>query len=298
MRSRCKRKIDRNGLRGEIASIILVVGLVLVACDVVPWRDFFSKDTYSTEGEYPPKTGMSVEWMLRQSFASRIIVSESAKLLYCPISNAASSNWKHLIRKFEGIHDYTNLARSNSPEFSGLKYLTDYSEERVKEFLGDPNMFKFVFVKDPTVRAADTYINKIENSMDRDEYRGFMQNLYNSTYANKELSKKPHPTFRQFVIQVAKQMPEHMDEHWRPQTRLCGFGALKYDFIGRMETLENDAAHVLNRLGRMTEKFPVQEQNTFINNTNTIGPDLQNMLQHIYKEDYAHGMSGEQGLYE
>lgn len=209
------------------------------------------------------KTSLSGTDILSRAFARRIIVSERSRLIYCPIPKAASSNWKYLIRKFEGFEDYFELTKAHSPETSGLRYLSDYSPDEVDRLLSDPSFFKFTFVRDPYSRAMSCYMNKFQNRDEgyvRTEYRNFLAQLFDWRYANSvDIEAAPRPSFSEFVDELAKQNPMSMNEHWMPQTLLCGFGEMPYDFVGHMETLEDDAAYALGRIGRPNEKFPSQE---------------------------------------
>lgn len=208
-------------------------------------------------------THMSGEELLARPFAARIIVSEKSRLVYCPVPKAASSNWKFLIRKFEGLDDYDDMARAHLPATSGLRYLTDYSPREVESLVADPSFFKFAFVRDPYARAVSCYMDKFLNAADeyvQNEYRGFVAELYDWRFARSlDVDTAPRPSFVEFVDELAKQSPMAMNEHWRPQTLLCGFGEMPYDFIGRMDNLEADAAYVLERLSRQNEQFPSQK---------------------------------------
>lgn len=207
-------------------------------------------------------TRMKGEDILRRSFAERIIVSEKSRLIYCPIPKAASSNWKFLIRKFEGLDDYSELKKAHLPETSGLRYLTDYSPGEVERLLADPSFLKFAFVREPYSRAVSCYMDKFLNKAEyyvQSEYRNFLAELFDWRYARSlDVETAPRPSFVEFVDELAKQSPLAMNEHWRPQSLLCGFGEIPYDFIGRMENLRDDTAYVLSRLGRQDEEFPSQ----------------------------------------
>jgi dermatan 4-sulfotransferase 1 len=200
--------------------------------------------------------------ILMRPFARRIIVSEKSRVIYCPIPKAASSGWKYLIRKFEGLDDYYDLSRAHVPGTSGLRYLTDYSAEEVDLLLKDPSFFKFVFVRDPYVRAASCYMDKFQNrdeSYVQKEYQAFLAQLYDWRYARSvDVDTAVRPSFTEFVDELAKQNPVSMNDHWMSQTLVCGFGEMPFDFVGHMDSLAEDARHVLNKIGRPKEEFPSQ----------------------------------------
>lgn len=209
-------------------------------------------------------TQLSGSEILSRPFARRIIVSERTRLIYCPIPKAACSNWKYLIRKFEGFDDYRDLTKAHNPLFSGLRYLSDYSPAEVESLLVDPGYFKFAFVRDPYTRLLSCYMDKFQSNdvtFKKTEYRTFLAELYDWHYARYvNLDTEPPPSFAEFVDEIAKQNPLSMNDHWMPQTLLCGFGEMPYDFVGRMESLRTDATYVLQRLGRPDEHFPNQAE--------------------------------------
>jgi Sulfotransferase family len=209
-------------------------------------------------------TSLTGQQILARPFATRVIVSEKSRLIYCPIPKAASSNWKYLIRKFEGLDDYLDLSKAHSPELSGLRYLTDYSPAEVERILNDPSYFKFTFVRDPYSRTLSCYLNKFQNHGEeyvRTEYRSFLAQLFDWRYAREvAIESEPRPSFSAFVDEIAKQTPFEMNAHWAPQTLLCGLGEMPYDFVGKMEHLQADVEHVFNKIGRPGEHFPTQAE--------------------------------------
>lgn len=204
------------------------------------------------------------EAILSYKFASNIIVSEKNKLVFCPIPKAANSNWKYLIRKFEGIPDYADLTTAHNPNMSGLRYLSDYSASEAQEILCSPTFFKFVFVRNPYMRLLSCYMDKFRNTDPKyvySEYRSFLAQLFNWRYARTvNLSVDPRPTFNAFIDELTKHEPADMNAHWMPQTIHCGIGVTPYDFIGHMEHVDVDAKRVLQKLGKQHEHFPSQQE--------------------------------------
>jgi hypothetical protein len=153
------------------------------------------------------------------------------------------------------------MSKAHLPELTGLRYLTDYSPHEVQILLSDPSFFKFAFVRDPYMRAVSCYMDKFQSYNDaymRTEYRKFLGQLYDWRYARSLDIYDPssRPSFSAFVDELAKQDPMAMNEHWMPQTLLCGFGDMPYDFVGRMESLNEDVDYVFQKIGRPNETFP------------------------------------------
>ncbi|PXF42290.1 Carbohydrate sulfotransferase 14 [Gracilariopsis chorda] len=209
-------------------------------------------------------TGATGADIIAFPFASRIIVSEVSRLIYCPIPKAANSNWKYLIRKFEGLPDYADLTKAHNVNVSGLRYLSDYSANEISQLIRDPSFFKFIFVRNPYSRIVSCYMDKFRNTDPvyvTTEYRLFLAQLFHWHYARKvDIYRDPRPSFETFVDELLKQAPIAMNAHWMPQTTHCGIGIMPYDFVGRMENLAKDARFVLDRLGKFEECFPSQQE--------------------------------------
>ncbi|CDF38105.1 Carbohydrate sulfotransferase [Chondrus crispus] len=193
-----------------------------------------------------------------------IIVSEVARLVFCPVPKAASSNWKYLIRRWERVPDFANLSRAHRPATSGLRYLADYAPAEAEAILRDPTYFRFVFVREPYARLLSCYMDKFRNTDPeyvRAEYRTFLAALKGWTFARDvDVERDPRLTFAHFVQAVADMPVQDMNAHWMPQTAYCAIGVLPYDFVGRMENLKQDVDYVFRRLGRVGNRFPTQNQ--------------------------------------
>ncbi|GAB0490633.1 hypothetical protein MMPV_001870 [Pyropia vietnamensis] len=254
----------------------------------------------------------------RRPWASRILVSERRKVLFCPIPKAANSNWKYLLRRLEGYGDYANLSKLHNPALSGLRYLSDYSAGEAATLLADPTYTKFVFVRDPYTRLLSAYMDKIASTQPafvHAELRTFLAHLMDWRWVKARVASVsggsasppkaaaggagvaggagmagsgggggggggvtgvvggvghggsggieavPRPSFRAFVDELLKAPPAAMNAHWAPQTLLCGFGEMPYDFVGRFERLTDDAAALLARIGAPPGvTFPTQAE--------------------------------------
>lgn len=226
-------------------------------------------------------------------YARNIIVSERSGLLYCPIPKAANTNWKYLIRKWEGYDDYANVHLAHSPHTSGLRYLSDYHPREAAKLL--PRLYKFTFVRDPYSRLVSAYMDKLRN-VDKDyvrsEYRTFLAAVVGWKRA-RDLNDDERPSFRTFIDSLAQTPRSEMNAHWRPQVDLCGIGEMNYDFVGRMESLAKDANVVFRALNRTHEKFPTHADIGFPPSgaTRKLGDelftlDLMLKVRVIYADDF------------
>lgn len=85
---------------------------------------------------------------------------------------------------------------------------------------------------------------------------------------------------------------ETLDRHWRPQLELCVPCDIAYDFIGHYETLYNDAAVVLSRIGIKSDLFPRdnvrwQHAAARLNETmSALTTDTIDQLKQLYAGDF------------
>jgi len=244
-----------------------------------------------------PRIPASPKQLLAFPFAKRIIVSERSKVMFCPIPKAANSNFKMLLRKFEGFTDYLDLARAHNPHTSGFKFLTDFPEEKVQQMMDDPTYFKFIFVRNPFVRALSCYLNKFASkSPATEEFRIFLGQLvgWDKLQDKGNLTEADRPTFGQFVDAVWEQAPEQMNEHWAIQSQICGLGIMPYDFVGRFElNVTAEAQIVLDALDKSYESFPSPDEIRFgssdsLSRANDYyTPEIEQKVLEIFHRDFV-----------
>ena len=91
----------------------------------------------------------------------------------------------------------------------------------------------------------------------------------------KNLNKTTFPEFVDIILEKCGMNDLFCNEHWEPQYVHCNYCDVKYDFIGRVESLENDIrfiAHSINMTSNLT-KFNLhlhpsgmKESETSVNN--------------------------------
>eukprot|EP00189_Rhodosorus_marinus_P013762 CAMPEP_0184742264 /NCGR_PEP_ID=MMETSP0315-20130426/5245_1 /TAXON_ID=101924 /ORGANISM="Rhodosorus marinus, Strain UTEX LB 2760" /LENGTH=483 /DNA_ID=CAMNT_0027213015 /DNA_START=211 /DNA_END=1662 /DNA_ORIENTATION=+ len=204
-----------------------------------------------------PASDVTAKDVLGSSYARRVIVSTKSKLVFCPIPSTASTNWKVLMRKLEGFPDYLDIQKARSRTGSGLRYLSELSAQEVDEILADGSFVTFTFVRHPVHRMLATYINKLtKEPQESEEYRIYMGQLYGRDYIEKnDVTKARRPSFDEFIDRLAVADENIQHENWSSQTSLCGLGSFPYDFVGRFENLEHDAALLLRATNHASERF-------------------------------------------
>lgn len=252
---RRKRRPARPLTRYVLPLVCTLCLLIVICC-----RRPSSRTEFLSLSSTRSLSHASILRILSSPLASRIIVSEPSKVIFCPTPKAANTNWKYLLRKWANVPDYTDLHASHNPFHSSFRYLCDYSATEALHLLTSPQYFRFLFVRDPYVRLLSAYMDKFRNTNPeylRSEYRLFLAQLYSWRVARSiDIFKEPRPSFTMFVDEIAKHKPSEMNAHWMPQSVFCGIGLIPYDFIGRMEHLQRDVKHVFDRLNKSQEHFP------------------------------------------
>lgn len=159
-----------------------------------------------------------------------------------------------------------------------------------------------MFVRDPFVRLISAYRNKFEQE-NEDFYKRFaviMLKKY-SNYSDPPASVVDafaagiRPSFSNFVRYLLdpnteKEMP--FNEHWRQIYRLCHPCQINYDFVGKLETLDEDAEHLL-RLLRVDNvvDFPQSHRNLTVSSWEqdwfaSIPLESRKELYRLYEADF------------
>ena len=145
-----------------------------------------------------------------------------------------------------------------------LRALTDPSS------IFSPSFQRAIFVRHPLERLASAYVDKIGRIQSEpfslyDEIRRSICRKYASTYLtpaeqqayreNLHLRKQLNepcarkiPTFEHFLDYLTSDSVQN-DVHWQPYSSLCQVCLLRYNFIGKYETLAADYSHLVSRLG-------------------------------------------------
>uniref|UniRef100_A0AC11DSG2 Carbohydrate sulfotransferase 12 n=1 Tax=Ovis aries TaxID=9940 RepID=A0AC11DSG2_SHEEP len=117
---------------------------------------------------------------------------------------------------------------------------------------------KFLFVRDPFVRLISAFRSKFE--LENEEfYQKFavpmLRRYSNHTSLPASVSeafsaglKVSFADFIQYLLDPHTEKLAPFNEHWRQAHRLCHPCQIDYDFVGKLETLDQDAAQLLRLL--------------------------------------------------
>lgn len=172
-------------------------------------------------------------------------------VLYCYIPKNACSRFKRLLRKREGFMDWRDRSRIHGK--NGLQRLSWLSRAQALDRLSDDNVKKFVVVRDPFSRLVSAYQNKVATPWpdQRTDFwnkhlRKECPGMINTMTMPKEGSLLSLVEFLKCLLSSDNIEPSN--EHWRPQTQLCGLDFIHYDIYLHLETLVEDVSRLMQQL--------------------------------------------------
>ncbi|XP_052769859.1 carbohydrate sulfotransferase 14-like isoform X2 [Mya arenaria] len=129
---------------------------------------------------------------------------------------------------------------------------------------------KFTFVRDPLSRLLSGYRNKFfhPNSVNREEFYNFVKTYYKLHHERKTMRKmrtnfiKGPITFKEFVTYILDcfETNDYVNEHFVPAYLLIQPCRVKYDYIGKFETIHTDTQHIFTELN-IDISFPGRQDN-------------------------------------
>ncbi len=156
--------------------------------------------------------------------------------------------------KAEHKHSYSRVLRK--------KASTDFQkcpcDPKVREKI--KNYFKFAFVRNPwhrIVSACLQFRRWIDISVVKDDFKGLhLLKLYD--LMNRDYSFE---NFVHFVKNVERNHTEYANQHWRSQVGFLQIEALpncktEYDFIGKLESAQEDYSYVADKLKFKNKALP------------------------------------------
>ncbi|XP_004705599.1 carbohydrate sulfotransferase 12 [Echinops telfairi] len=202
---------------------------------------------------------------------NHLIVDDRHGVIYCYVPKVACTNWKRVMivlseSLLDGGRPYREpLAIPREHVHNSSTHLTfnkfwrrygRFSRHLMKVKL--KKYTKFLFVRDPFVRLISAFRSKFE-LQNEEFYRRFaapMLRMYSNltslpTSASAAFRAGLKVSFAHFIQYLLDPHTERLapfNEHWRQVYRLCHPCQIEYDFVGKLETLDADAAQLLRLL--------------------------------------------------
>ncbi|XP_044089082.1 carbohydrate sulfotransferase 12 [Neovison vison] len=202
---------------------------------------------------------------------NHLIVDDRHGVIYCYVPKVACTNWKRvmivlsesLLDRGTPYRDPLDIPReyvhNSSTHLTFNKFWRRYGKfSRHLMKIKLKKYTKFLFVRDPFVRLISAFRSKFQ--LENEEfYRKFAVPML-KMYANRSglpasVSeafsaglKVSFANFIQYLLDPRTEKLAPFNEHWRQVHRLCHPCQIDYDFVGKLETLDQDAAQLLRLL--------------------------------------------------
>ena len=226
------------------------------------------------------------------------VVVEPHRLIFFYIPKNGCTLWQKLFRRMMGYEDW----KTKEPYgFSnGLVYLHQLNRSYASDIMNSPDYTRAIILRDPKERLLSAYLDKVKSS------NGGWYFLEKCCQGQRSLCWDQAQTFRGF-FEIAKTCE---DFHWRPQSQRVDEKYLPFlNFVGHMETIQDDAKELLTRIGAW-EDFGISGWGVFGNEsifqsksdithwtTSQIDdsrkrlsqyytPELEKNIEEMYAEDY------------
>lgn len=226
-----------------------------------------------------------------------IVVDSKHQLLYCYVPKVACTNWKRVFMILTGAANTTNvlsipanLAHSRNIFLT----LSNFTYTDVEYLLS--TYTKFLFVRHPFERLLSAFRNKLEQNYIRSKYfqtrvGRYIVKRYRMKPNNASLQNGDDVTFDEFTAYLSKSESDGFNEHWKPIESLCEPCRIKYDFIGKYETLLSDSNFILRSFGISNIRFPhnVKAATTYKDLKkyfSSLPPSRIKELYNIYERDF------------
>ena len=236
---------------------------------------------------------------------SNILVDDHHRVMYCAIPKVGCTNWKRILVYIAGrrnmslketgklkIHEYSLLRGM------GIRRLSDFSKQGIVERLA--TYYKFMFVRHPLERLLSAYKDKFTkyNKYTKYFHHRYGRTIIKSYRQNASDVSLLHghdvtfPEFVEYILNLGKDARNY-NPHWRQYTQLCFPCDISYNFIGNIETIDEDSRYVLSRILNTScpPQFPSARngRQATANTTREYYMDVParhvDKLEQIYKDD-------------
>ncbi|GJP39768.1 hypothetical protein CLOM_g24109 [Closterium sp. NIES-68] len=196
----------------------------------------------------------------------QLIVDEGVGMVYCYVQKAGCTSWKFWLRE-QHHHPFPKSFHSAHTAYFTNVTAVWYSltEPDAIRALTRRDFTRFVFLRNPYTRPDDlgtrfweqTFFGQLfyYSLWDAIRFRsGPGTARLRSVWETFRLQTGAVISFEEFVglLGDAWEMEGryHLDVHIVPQTLLCALDRIKYDFVGRFESMDEDVMTLMKRFGR------------------------------------------------
>lgn len=170
-----------------------------------------------------------------------VFVDDEAKLYFCNVLKVASTTLSTDLMQFI-FHDKRRITDNVHAKIA--KNMTRMSPTYY-DIQKRSQYFKFLFVRHPFTRLISFFNDKTKGH--------YMRTLLLDKIVKKqrnvnEVAPDMIPTFAEFVMYLLKTDPLKYNPHFTPYSLMCQPCIVEYDFIGRLESFNEDRRHLFQQL--------------------------------------------------
>lgn len=227
------------------------------------------------------------------SSLSQIFYDDSFKLVLCTVPKAGTTNWQRVLstlksnfstkpEDWRGQKIYKQANRLS-------KYLPDSDDVtryELQKKVNDEDFLKVISVRHPLTRLLSAWRDKFALVDGSQYWHKKYGNYINEKYSQPDEPADPkhYVTWLSFLRYIAAEPEQYFDYHWRSFWKFCKPCSIRYDFIVKSETSEQDAREVFKHL-RINDKIHLPKRYK-----NSLSPSKyyenipDDLLQQIYEK--------------
>ncbi|XP_069101095.1 carbohydrate sulfotransferase 14-like [Argopecten irradians] len=218
-------------------------------------------------------------------------------MVFCFIPKIACSQWKTIFITLAGKVNSSllNFGNVHKKYHSNMNFLHKYPSRKQSRILEDYK--KYIVVRNPFERLLSAYRNKFAGKgfhEFREEGKEIIKR-FRKNATRESLEKGNDVSFLEFVQFLTDEETENLNDHWEKYNTLCHPCTVRYDFIGKYETISRDADFILRDIGappeiqfpKRSDKYTTEEtRNTFEKYYSQIPGEYIVKLWNMYRLDF------------
>lgn len=184
----------------------------------------------------------------------RAVSSCDGRMLYVKNPKAACSSLTQLVHRLD-CGDFVPLHKLHGA--SGIRQGVRYAEAHL-DSLGDPDCFRFTFVRDPVARTVSAFMmlfggkpSQVFGTPERLKHASAQEKgMWTLGYDPDGDQHRNFEIFLEYLEHCLAVAPAEVNIHWKPQTLSIAREHIDYAHIGKVETLEEDLRIIGEMSGR------------------------------------------------
>nr|XP_032832063.1 carbohydrate sulfotransferase 9-like [Petromyzon marinus] len=231
---------------------------------------------------------------LHANTLNRMYVDDRFSLLYCEVPKVGCTNWKRIILALSrGDNQSMTIPASQVHEIQNYTKLHKFDAAGRRSRLG--GYTTALFVREPMERLVSAYRDKflLTSGYYQKVYGRYIIAHYRTNPSRESLLQGHDVTFSEFVSFILDpRWALYQDVHWLPVHKLCQPCLLPFNFIGKLETMQRDAAALLAKIGApswMSYSDPKNKRSSASMTRSylaQLSPEAKWKLYRFYYEDY------------